>query len=62
MTQDKNKTPRSQEAKAPDKTPTQAPTLGTLLATALGIAPPRVKSPESRLLGNQPNRNTHNQH
>lgn len=33
-----NKIPRSQEAKAPDKTPAQAPTLGTLLATALGIA------------------------
>lgn len=35
MTQNtSNKIPRSQEA----KTPAQAPTLGTLLATALGIA------------------------
>lgn len=33
-----NKIPRNQEAKAPDKNKTQAPTLGTLLATALGIA------------------------
>lgn len=41
MTPVKNKTPQSQEAKAPvkNKTPqSQAPTLGTLLATALGIA------------------------
>lgn len=38
MTQGKNKTHRSQEAKAPVKNKTQAPTLGTLLATALGIA------------------------
>ena len=39
MTQNtSNKTPRSQEAKAQGKTQTQAPTPGTLLATALGIA------------------------
>lgn len=38
MTQGKNKTPQA-----------QAPTLGTLLATALGIAPARGKSPELKV-------------
>ena len=33
-----NKIPRNQEAKAQAKNKTKAPTLGTLLATALGIA------------------------
>lgn len=43
-----------------NKTPTQVPTLGTLLATALGIAYGAwAQSQESR--ATNPNRNIHNQ-